>query len=146
FAGDHTVILSTHILPEVSMVCSGVIIINQGMIVAQGPIDTLVEQFFPTSRVEVEIAGPPMGVRDGMRRIPGVVDVREQGLNDGRVTYVVESARGRDVRSEIFQLAAQQKWSLHELRRVGMTLEEVFIRVVAGEETADEAPPTGGAA
>jgi ABC-2 type transport system ATP-binding protein len=143
FAGDHTVILSTHILPEVSMVCGGVIIINKGMIVAQGPIDTLVEQFFPTSRVEVEIAGPPPGVQDGMRRIPGVVEVREQGLTDGRVTYVVESARGRDVRSEIFQMAAQQKWSLHELRRVGMTLEEVFIRVVAGEETADAGPQPG---
>ena len=48
-AGDHTVILSTHILPEVSMVCSGVMIINKGAIVAQGPIDTLVEQFFPTA-------------------------------------------------------------------------------------------------
>ncbi|MGH7309051.1 MAG: ATP-binding cassette domain-containing protein [Candidatus Rokuibacteriota bacterium] len=146
FAGDHTVILSTHILPEVSMVCSGVIIINKGAIVAQGPIDTLVAQFFPTFRVEVEIAGPPVAVKDGMRRIPGVVDVREQGLVDGRVSYVVESARGRDVRSEIFQLAAQQKWSLHELRRVGMTLEEVFIRVVAGEEAVDETPPPGGPA
>jgi len=50
-AGDHTVILSTHILPEVSMVCSGVIIINRGSIVAQGPIDRLVEDFFPTARV-----------------------------------------------------------------------------------------------
>ncbi len=146
FAGDHTVILSTHILPEVSMLCSRVIIINKGMVVAQGPIDTLVEQFFPTFRVEVEIAGPPAAVRDGVRRIPGVIDVREQGVTDGRVSYVVESARGRDVRSEIFQLAAQQRWSLHELRRVGMTLEEVFIRVVAGEEAADEAPPPGGAA
>src|SRR3989475_12692085 len=53
-AGRHTVILSTHILPEVSMVCSGVVIINQGSIVAQGPIDTLVDQFFPTTRVEVD--------------------------------------------------------------------------------------------
>src|SRR5207237_1847235 len=50
-AGEHTVILSTHILPEVSMVCSSVVIINKGVIVAQGPIDTLVEQFFPTARV-----------------------------------------------------------------------------------------------
>src|SRR5919108_2530206 len=55
-AGEHTVILSTHILPEVSMVCTGVIIINKGSVVAQGPIDTLVEQFFPTARVEVEVA------------------------------------------------------------------------------------------
>src|SRR2546423_33188 len=66
-AGEHTVILSTHILPEVSMVCSGVIIINKGSIVAQGPIDTLVEQFFPTARVEVEIVGPAPAVRDRIR-------------------------------------------------------------------------------
>jgi ABC-2 type transport system ATP-binding protein len=135
-AGEHTVILSTHILPEVSMVCSGVIIINKGRIVAQGPIDTLVEQFFPTARVQVEVAGPPAAVRDGMRRIPGVLEVHDEAVADGVGTYVVESARGRDVRGEIFQLAAQQKWELRELRRVGMTLEEVFIRVVAGEEAA----------
>src|SRR6185436_11683479 len=55
-AGEHTVILSTHILPEVSMVCTGVVIINKGSIVAQGPIDSLVEQFFPHSRVQVELA------------------------------------------------------------------------------------------
>jgi len=138
-AGAHTVILSTHILPEVSMVCSGVIIIHKGAIVAQGPIDTLVEQFFPTARVEVQIVGPPAAVRDGMRRIPGVLAVQEGTAADGVGTWVVEAPRGRDVRAEIFQLAAQQKWELRELRRVGMTLEEVFIRVVAGEETSAEA-------
>ena len=138
FAGEHTVILSTHILPEVSMVCSGVVIINKGTIVAQGPIDTLVEQFFPTARVEVEMGGTPAAVREAMRRIPGVVEVREQALGDGRWSYVVEAARGHDVRGEIFQLAAQQRWELRELKRVGMTLEEVFIRVVAGEESGGE--------
>src|SRR2546422_11430063 len=71
-AGEHTVILSTHILPEVSMVCGSVVIINRGVIVAQGPIDRLVEQFFPTSRVEVELTAPRGAVRDGMRAIPGV--------------------------------------------------------------------------
>jgi len=136
-AGEHTVILSTHILPEVSMVCGSVIIINKGAIVAQGPIDTLVEQFFPTARVQVEILGPTPAVRESMRRLPGVLDVQEQAPLDGHGVYLVESARGRDVRGEIFQLAAQQKWELRELRRVGMTLEEVFIRIVAGEETVE---------
>jgi len=139
-AGDHTVILSTHILPEVSMVCSGVIIINKGAIVAQGPIDTLVEQFFPTARVHVQIAGPYPAVLEGLRRLAGVLDVHDAGPQDGAATFIVESDRGRDVRGEIFQLAAQQKWELRELRRAGMTLEEVFIRIVAGEETVDEAP------
>jgi ABC-2 type transport system ATP-binding protein len=138
FAGKHTVILSTHILPEVSMVCTGVVIINRGAIVAQGPIDTLVEQFFPTSRVEVEIVGPPAAVRDGMRRIAGVVGVQELAATDGAGRYLVESERGRDVRGEISQLAAQQRWTLLELRRVGTTLEEVFMRVVAGEQAAAE--------
>jgi ABC-2 type transport system ATP-binding protein len=141
FAGKHTVILSTHILPEVSMVCGGVVIINNGAIVAQGPIDTLVEQFFPTSRVEVEIVGPPAAVREGMGRIAGVVAVQELAATNGAGRYLVESTRGRDVRGEIFQLAAQQRWSLLELRRVGTTLEEVFIRIVAGEQAEAEPAP-----
>ena len=138
-AGQHTVILSTHILPEVSMVCSGVIIINNGSVVAQGPIDSLVEQVFPTARVEVEIVGPPPAVRDRIRSIAGVLSVEDQMVGNGAARYVVETARGRDVRAEIFKLAAQQHWDLLELRRVGMTLEEVFIRIVAGEEGGEAA-------
>ena len=144
-AGEHTVILSTHILPEVSMVCDAVVIINRGSIVAQGPIDRLVEQFFPTARVEVEVTAPRAAARDGMRSIPGVVNVEErEPAHDGVGRFVVESARGHDVRGEIFQMAAHQKWGLLELRRVGMTLEEVFMRIVAGEER-DTAPPEAAA-
>jgi ABC-2 type transport system ATP-binding protein len=139
-AGEHTVILSTHILPEVSMVCSGVIIINRGTIVAQGPIDSLVDRFFPTARVQVEIAGPPAAVRDGLRAVPGVLEVRDGAASDGAGVFLVESARGHDVRADIFQLVAQQKWELLELRRVGATLEEVFMRIVAGEETHETDP------
>jgi ABC-2 type transport system permease protein len=118
-AGQHTVILSTHILPEVSMVCDAVIIINKGGIVAQGPIDTLVEQFFPTSRLEVEIVGPSPVVRERIRAIPGVLSVEDQPPANGVGRYTVEAARDRDVRAEIFQLAAQQRWDLLELKRVG---------------------------
>jgi ABC-2 type transport system ATP-binding protein len=140
-AGDHTVILSTHILPEVSMVCSGVVIINKGAIVAQGPIDTLVEQFFPSARVEVEVVGAPAAVGGAMRALPGVQAVTQLPTLDGAVRYMVESPRGRDVRTEIFQLVAQQKWELRELKRVGMTLEEVFMKIVAGEEQEPEPEP-----
>src|SRR5713101_2727566 len=87
-AGDHTVILSTHILPEVSMICQGVVIINRGSIVAQGPIDRLVEDFFPTARVHVQIAGPPPAVRAGLTEIAGVVAVQEDASADGLVGYV----------------------------------------------------------
>ena len=144
-AGEHTVLVSTHILPEVSMVCNGVIIINKGSVVAQGPIDSLVEQFFPNSRVQVELSAPADVARDALRRIPGVLDVRDVLTGDGTSAFAVEAARDRDVRGEIFQLATNQRWLLLELRRVGMTLEEVFIRVVAGEESAAEAEPPAAA-
>jgi len=137
-AGEHTVILSTHILPEVSMVCSGVIIINKGSVVAQGPIDSLVQEFFPNSRVQVELGAPADVARDALRGIPGVLDVRDVLTGDGNAAFSVEAARDRDVRAEIFQLATQRRWSLLELRRVGMTLEEVFMRIVAGEDTAEQ--------
>jgi ABC-2 type transport system ATP-binding protein len=138
-AGAHTVLVSTHILPEVSMVCDGVIIINKGSVVAQGPIDQLVEQFFPNSRVQVELDAPAPAARDALRGIPGVLEVRDVLTGDGMAAFAVEAARDRDVRGEIFQLATERRWRLLELRRVGMTLEEVFIRIVAGEEAgADE--------
>jgi ABC-2 type transport system ATP-binding protein len=138
-AGAHTVLVSTHILPEVSMVCDGVIIINKGSVVAQGPIDQLVEQFFPNSRVQVELDAPAPAARDALRGIPGVLEVRDVLTGEGTAAFAVEAARDRDVRGEIFQLATERRWRLLELRRVGMTLEEVFIRIVAGEEAeADE--------
>ena len=67
-------------------------------------------------------------------RFPGVVAVQGVTVTDSAGRYVVEAARGRDVRAEIFALASQQRWRLLELRQVGTTLEEVFMRVVAGEE------------
>jgi hypothetical protein len=76
-----------------------------------------------------------------MRALPGVQAVTQLPTLDGAVRYMVESPRGRDVRTEIFQLVAQQKWELRELKRVGMTLEEVFMKIVAGEEQEPEPEP-----
>jgi hypothetical protein len=73
-------------------------------------------------------------VGTALRGIRGVQAVTELAAMDGAARYMVDSARDRDVRTEIFQLVAQQKWELRELKRVGMTLEEVFMRIVAGEE------------
>ena len=110
----------------------------------RGPIDALVEQFFPTARVEVELGGAVAGgARRRCEASPGVVHVEERAAGDGAARYVVESARGRDVRGEIFQLAAAAEVGVCvELRRVGMTLEEVFMRIVAGEETDAAVPAT----
>ena len=139
-AGQHTVILSTHILPEVSMVCDGVIIIHRGRIVARGTESELVEQMFPAARVELQVAGPTGEVLAALRGVPAITHVEPVQSRDGATAFLVESPRDRDVRGELVNLAASRGWMLQELHQVGMSLEEVFIRVVAGEE-ADEGAP-----
>jgi ABC-2 type transport system ATP-binding protein len=132
--GQHTVILSTHILPEVSMVCDSIIIINRGRIVAQGTQAALVEQVFPAARVEVEVAGE--AIASSLKTLAGVTS-EAVGARDGCAVQV-ESPRRRDVRGELVRLVAGRGWELLELHQVGLSLEEVFIRVVAGEEHAPQ--------
>jgi ABC-2 type transport system ATP-binding protein len=133
-AGAHTVILSTHILPEVSMVCEGVIIINRGRIVASGPLDRLMQELSPTARLQVQVEGPTELVTQSLRAVPGVQRVEARGVVDGVSTFVLEAERARDIRREVAQLVAQQRWGLLELKALDLSLEDVFIRIVAGEE------------
>ncbi|MFQ5897518.1 MAG: ABC transporter ATP-binding protein [Candidatus Methylomirabilia bacterium] len=142
-AGDHTVILSTHILPEVSVVCSRVIIINQGQIVAVDSPENLTARLARSDRIQVQVEGPPEAVRAQLSQLPGVLSVAEKSTVDGVGTFVVESARDRDVRRELSRAVVSQGWELLELRGMGMTLEDIFIRLVTEEE-----PPmvTDGAA
>jgi ABC-2 type transport system ATP-binding protein len=133
-AGAHTVILSTHILPEVSMVCEGVIIINRGRIVASGPLDRLMQELSPTARLQIQVEGPAELVAQSLRAIPGVQRVEARGVVDGVSTFVLEAERVRDIRREVAQLVAQQRWGLLELKALDLSLEDVFIRIVAGEE------------
>jgi ABC-2 type transport system ATP-binding protein len=137
-AGQHTVILSTHILPEVSMVCDGIVIINHGRIVAQGTESELVQQVFPTARIEVRVTNASGDVGGALRAVPGVVAVEPLAARDGSVGFVVESERDRDVRGDLVRLVTGKNWALQELHQVGMSLEEVFIRVVAGEQVAPD--------
>jgi gliding motility-associated transport system ATP-binding protein len=141
-AGQHTVILSTHILPEVSMVCDGVIIINRGRIVAQGTESDLVRQAFPSARIEVRVAGATGDVAGALRAVPGVVGIEPLASRDGAVGFLVEAERDRDVRPDLVRLVTGKGWALQELHQVGMSLEEVFIRVVAGEQDSVEVMAT----
>jgi ABC-2 type transport system ATP-binding protein len=138
-AGAHTVILSTHILPEVSMVCEAVVIISRGRIVASGPLDRLMHELSPVARVQVQVEGPAELVSRSLRALPGVERVEARGTSDGVGTFVLEAPRTRDVRRDVVQLVTQQRWGLLELRPLGLSLEDLFIRVVAGEEHHDEA-------
>ena len=144
-AGQHTVILSTHILPEVSMVCDGVIIINRGRIVARGTESELVAQVFPTARIELRVRAAQGDVAEALRAVPGVLAVEPLQSRDGSAAFVVESARGRDVSGELVKLVTSRGWELRELRQVGMSLEDVFLRVVAGEEAPEPSAPVEAA-
>jgi ABC-2 type transport system ATP-binding protein len=141
-AGQHTVILSTHILPEVSMVCDGVIIINRGRIVAQGTESDLVRQAFPSARIELRMTGATGDVAGALRAVPGVVGIEPLASRDGEVAFLVEAGRERDVRPDLVRLVTGKGWALQELHQVGMSLEEVFIRVVAGEQDSVEVMAT----
>ena len=139
-AGQHTVILSTHILPEVSMVCDGVIIIDRGRIVAQGTEDELAAQVFPAARVEIQVGGPADAVEAALRAVPGVLRVEAQAGRDGAARFRIESSQGRDVRGDLIQLVLSRGWPLLGLRRAE-TLEDVFLEIVAGEEDRTPAAP-----
>jgi ABC-2 type transport system ATP-binding protein len=143
-AGQHTVILSTHILPEVSMVCSRVIIINQGQIVAMDSPENLTARLTRSDRIQVQVEGPVEAVLAELRRIPGVLSVDQQTVVNGVGTFLVEAVRDRDVRRDLSTAIVGRGWRLLELRGMGMTLEDIFIKLVTEEEGAaapEEAAP-----
>jgi gliding motility-associated transport system ATP-binding protein len=131
FAGEHTVILSTHILAEVTMTCSRVLIINEGRIAAEDTLEALAARGERTRRIGMRLARPGDGVEGQIRSIPGVLSVRrEDGQDDA---FVVETEGTRDVREEIAARAVQQGWGLVEMRPITLSLEDIFIRIIRGE-------------
>ncbi len=141
--GSHTIILSTHILPEVSMTCSRVIIINEGRLVAQDTPENLTRQMQGSERIQLEVRGPTDEVRKRLQALPNVRSVSVVAGSNGR--FEVECAAGRDVREEVARSIVQAGWGLLELRATAMSLEEVFIKLITHEpDEADGEPREGG--
>jgi ABC-2 type transport system ATP-binding protein len=131
FAGEHTVILSTHILAEVTMTCSRVLIINEGRIAADETLEALAARGSRTRQVALRLARGGEGVEAHLRAVPGVQAVRRgDGADDG---WIVEMDGGRDAREEIAARAVQQGWGLLEMRPITLSLEDIFIRIIRGE-------------
>ncbi len=131
-AGEHTVILSTHILPEVSMVCQRVLIIHEGHIVAEDTTDGLQANLQRADRVYLEVRRPSPDVAIRLRKVAGVQRVQEKGKG----AYEVECALGSDHREDLAAAVIQGGWGLLELRQVGMSLEEIFLKLTTTEEEA----------
>ncbi len=130
---DQTVVLSSHILPEVSMICDRVLIIDEGRIVAEDTPKNLAEGLQGVDHLEVEVGGPAAEVLPVLKGIRGVNNVAHVN-NNGRHTYTIQAEAGQDLRDEISQAIIRNGWSLRSLQLVGMSLEEIFLRLTTHEE------------
>jgi ABC-2 type transport system ATP-binding protein len=137
-AGDHTIILSTHILPEVSQTCQRVVIINKGKVVAIDTPDNLTARLrgSETMYVQVDVSGADATATLG--RLPGVTRVVEADRRGGIVGYEVESDQGHDIRRDLARSIVTSGWGLLELRPMRMSLEDIFLSLTTDESPAAE--------
>ena len=148
-AGDHTIILSTHILPEVSQTCQRVVIINKGKVVAVDTPDNLTARLRGSETMYVQVDAIGADAAASLGRVPGVTRVVESDRRDGMVGYEIDSANGRDVRRDLARAVVNAGWGLLEMRPMRMSLEDVFLSLTTEEvptPAADAAAPGGDAA
>jgi len=134
-AGEHTVVLSTHILPEVEQTCHRVIIIDRGKIVAVDTPQNLRLQLQGGERVSIEVQGPGSEILSTLKAMAGVVDVQQVGDSDGRHRYLVEGELRKDIRSDLARTIVQKGWGLYELQSTTMSLEDIFLKLTTAEES-----------
>jgi ABC-2 type transport system ATP-binding protein len=133
-AGNHTVVLSTHILPEVEQTCHRVIIIDRGKIVAVDTPSNLRFQLQGAQRISLEVQGPVSEIMSKLKATPGVVEVREIEEIDGRHRFQIEGELRKDVRSDLARIIVQSGWGLYELQSATMSLEDIFLKLTTAEE------------
>jgi ABC-2 type transport system ATP-binding protein len=144
WSGRHTVILSTHILPEVEQTCSRVVIISGGRIVAVDSPSNLVEQLKGADRTVLVVRGPGQEIRERLMTLPGVLEVRDEGpiagTPDAGCRFEVETRTGEDPRPVLARTVVDAGWGLLEMRSLTMSLEDVFLELTTQDETMkDEA-------
>jgi ABC-2 type transport system ATP-binding protein len=136
---QHTLLLSTHILPEVELLCDRVIIIDKGHIIAEGTPESLRERWTGNPALRVILKDAPAGAAEALASLPGVLRVKDGGP-DG--SWILECEPGSDPREEVFRTAVSAGWVLLELgRQRGATLEDIFVRLTTADVAA--ATPEG---
>jgi ABC-2 type transport system ATP-binding protein len=147
-AGSHTIILSTHILPEVEQTCEQVIIINKGKLVATDSVRNLQARARGAESVVLEIAGrngtlEPGLVQQKLERVSGVSRVACKNQRDSRAIFEVESQKGQLVRGDLARAVVESGWDLNELRPAAMSLEEIFLQLTGSETVTEKVAATG---
>lgn len=144
--GDHTIILSTHILPEVSVTANRVVIINNGQIVATDTPTNLTHRLQGEQSVKAVVRGPAEAIRQQIGKLPRVRRVETGPAGDGLVSLVVTGAEGADVREDVARAVVRGNWGLLELSAASMSLEEIYLKLTTDEEpevadaSAEDAP------
>jgi ABC-2 type transport system ATP-binding protein len=134
-SGNHTIILSTHILPEVSMTCQRVVIIAKGKIAAVDTPENLTRQLQGSDRIYVEAAGPEQSITGKIKEIEGVLRVESHKLDgNDAFSYSVETELKKDVRGQLARKIVESGFDLLEMRTMSMSLEEVFLQLTTKEE------------
>jgi len=142
--GEHTVILSTHILPEVSQTCQRVVIINKGRVVAVDTPDNLTSRLQGSGTLYVEVDSMGADAHTALTAIPGVTGVTVSATHGAATGFEVATAADRDVRRELASTVVGRGWGLLELRPMRMSLEEIFLSLTT-EETEGPASPAEAA-
>jgi len=140
-AGDHTIILSTHILPEVSHTCQRVVIINRGKVVAVDTPDNLTSRLRGSETLYLQVDAQGTDAATVLERVSGVTRVAVVDTKQQVVGYEVDSEAGSDVRRELAAAVVSRGWGLLEMRPMRMSLEEIFLHVT----TEDIAAPAAAA-
>ena len=138
-AGDHTIILSTHILPEVEQTCEQVIIINKGKVVATDSVHNLQNRARGGESVLLEVAGrngtlDSNSVQRKLEQVPGAGRVLMKESGGNRMIFEVESQKDRSIRGDVARAVVEAGWDLNELRPAAVSLEEVFLQLTATEK------------
>lgn len=129
FGGDHTIVLSTHILPEVDMTCERVIIINDGVVVASDSTANLRSKIPQMEQIYIEVRGITQKLHSKLEKLPGVVSVKEGTESDTIVKYTLEVDNKTDIRSEIAKTVLNENIELLQLKNLSLSLEDIFIKV-----------------
>jgi ABC-2 type transport system ATP-binding protein len=130
--GDHTIVLSTHILPEVSMTCGRVVIISKGKVVAEGTPEELTQRLKGAAALRVDVRGESAPLAETLRRVPGVALVREKSER-GLTSFEIEADGARDIRPDLARAVVQGGFDLLGLQELGMSLEEIFLHLTTSE-------------
>jgi ABC-2 type transport system ATP-binding protein len=138
-AGEHTIILSTHILPEASQTCDRVVIINKGRIAAVDTPENLTNQLKGSERVQLEVKGEEDSLRDAVEQVEGVTKIDVAALDSSEnLKAIVESEPGTDLRGKLAAAVIAKGLELFELKAVSLSLEDIFLQLTTEEEATKE--------